>query len=143
MRPTRVLLTGSALLLLLAPSAEAQERVPYNQRVAFEAPPVALDSSSIELRVVDLVTGKPVPSLVCFYSGRSVVTDTEGGVRVSGLRRTNTWTTVLAGGYEQTSLIFYPGKLGRSYATVRLRASDLQSPTASVTPTCRDARWPV
>ncbi len=138
MHPTRALLVGAVLLTAVAPTARAQDDVPYNQRVAWQAPPVALDSSSIQLRVVDLATGKPVPSLVCFYRGQEVVTDTEGGVRVSGLRRANIWTTVLAGGYEQTSLIFYPGKLGRSYATVRLRASG----TASAAPTCRDARAP-
>ncbi len=133
----RLPLAAVALLLVSAAAARAQTVVPYNQRVQWAAPPVAIDSSSIQLRVVDVETGRAVPALLCFRSGTEVVTDTSGEVRVSGLRRTNTPAVVLAGRYAQTSLIFYPGKLGRSFATVRLVASD----TSSETPTCRDAKY--
>ena len=114
---------AAALLLLgaLGKSATAQD-VPYNQRVRFEAPPVALDSTTVQLSVVHAVSATPVRALVCFDSpqAQTTATDETGALRVSNLRQTNTHVRVLAPGFRETSLILYPGKLGRSYATVRL-----------------------
>lgn len=129
---------AAALLLLAAfeSTATAQD-IPYNQRVRFEAPPVALDSSTVQLSVVHSVTSTPVRALVCFDSpqAQTTVTDEAGAIRVSNLRQTNTHVRVLAPGFRETSLIFYPGKRGRSYATVRL----VPAPgTESARPSCAD-----
>lgn len=104
-----------------------------------EAPPVALDSGTVQLTVVHATTAAPVRALVCFDSPQVVttVTDESGAVRVSNLRQTNTHVRVLAPGFRETSLIFYPGKRGRSYARVRL----VPAPgTETATPSCADGR---
>lgn len=131
-------ITAALLLGTIGVSAEAQD-LPYNQRVLFEAPPVALDSGTVQLTVVHATTAAPVRALVCFDSPQVVttVTDESGAVRVSNLRQTNTHVRVLAPGFRETSLIFYPGKRGRSYARVRL----VPAPgTETATPSCADGR---
>ena len=136
------LLGRSASIMLclgaLSSPATAQD-VPYNQRVRFEAPPVALDSATVQLRVVHVATAAPVRALVCVDSPRalSAVTDETGAIRLHHLHPTNTHVRVVAPGFEETSLIFYPGKRGRSYATVRL----VPAPgTESAKPSCADGR---
>jgi hypothetical protein len=113
--------TAVTVLFASATLAIAQD-VPYNQRVQFEAPPVALDSTSVQLSVVHFGTRAPVRALVCFDSPQvsMAVTDETGAVRVSNLMQTNTHVRILAPGFAETSLIFFPGKLGRSFARVRL-----------------------
>ena len=131
---------ASTLLLLSALSSRAfAQDVPYNQRVRFEAPPVALDSSTVELRVVHVATAAPVRALVCLDSPQvlTAVTDETGAIRMHNLRQTNTHVRVVAPGFRETSLILYPGKRGRSYATVRLVP---QPGTESANPSCADGR---
>jgi len=127
-----------AALLACSSIVSAQDTIPYNQRVRFAAPPVALGPSTIELRVVDAQTGAAVPALVCFYSGQEAVTDSQGQIRVSNLKATNTRVVVRASGFAETSLVFFPGKRGRSFATVRLVA-DAEAPAS---PNCAGAQRP-
>ena len=138
MRPAGTLIAALSLIALAGTDLSAQERVPYNQRVVWTAPESPLDSTTVQVRVVDVETGRPVPALLCFRTGTEVVTDTRGEVRVSGLRRRNVQASILASGYEQTSLIFQPGMRGRSNVRVRLTPIDSVSPT----PTCKEAIWP-
>ena len=135
-RLLRHALRAISTLCVLGTVAEAQQ-VPYNQRVIFEAPPVALDSSTIQLSVIHVSSAAPLRALVCIDSPQpaAAVTDASGAVRISNLRQTNTHVRVLAQGFQETSLIFYPGKRGRSYATVRLEPD--ATPARSGT---RDAR---
>lgn len=126
-----------ALCLSALSSLATAQNVPYNQRVRFEAPPVAVDSSTVQLRVVHVATAAPVRALVCIDSpqARTAVTDETGAVRLHDLRQTNTHVRVVAPGFEETSLIFHPGKRGRSFATVRL----VPAPgTERTNPSCAD-----
>jgi hypothetical protein len=135
------LAVSAAVILMVSggPEASAQSSVPYNQRVTWTAPPSALDSTTVQVLVVDVDTGRPVPALLCFRAGTEVVTDSQGEVRVSGLGRRNVQASILASGYAQTSLIFQPGMRGRSYVKVRL----VSNSSAPASPSCRDAIWPV
>lgn len=138
MRFPRLLCAVVPLVVLAPVQSSAQSEVPSRQRVRWAAPPQALDSTSIQLRIVDFATGKPIPALICFRTGTEVVSDPDGEARVTGLRQTNTWVSVLSSNYEATFLIFFPGKLGRSFATVPL----VPSANAPARPTCGDAVWP-
>ena len=123
-----------AVLGTSASVADAQSRPSSRQRHQYVAADSTLDSLSIQLAVVDFRTGEPVPALVCLgRSGRSqVVTDSRGAVRVSNLPQANIPVRVLATGYDADSLIFYPGKRGRSQALVRL----VPNPSAPAEPSC-------
>jgi len=127
-----------AVLGTFAPLADAQSRPSSYQRHEYVAADSSLDSLSIQLRVVDFETGEPVPALICLgRSGRhQVVTNSEGAVRVSNLPQTNVSVRVLATGYDPDSLIFFPGKRGRSQARVRLvpNAAAPAEPTCCATP---------
>ena len=115
-----------AVLGTYAPIAGAQSRPSSYQRHQYVAADSTLDSLSIQLAVVDYETGEPVPALVCLgKSGRHQV--------VTNLPQTNVPVRVLATGYDADSLIFYPGKRGRSQARVRL----VPNAVAPAEPTCR------
>ena len=124
-----------AVLGTYAPIAGAQSRPSSYQRHQYVAADSTLDSLSIQLAVVDYETGEPVPALICLgRSGRhQVVTNSEGAVRVSNLPQTNVPVRVLATGYDGDSLVFFPGKRGRSQARVRL----VPNAAAPAEPTCR------
>jgi hypothetical protein len=126
-------------VLCASGSLAVAQDVPYSQRVQFEAPPVALDSNSVQLSVVHFGTRMPVRALVCFDSPQvmTVITDETGAARVSNLTQTNTHVRVLAPGFAEISLIFFPGKLGRSFARVRLIPD---ANTASTNPSCDTGR---
>lgn len=81
-----------------------------------------------------LFQNSPVLALVCVDLGPEIRTDSTGETRVSGLLPGNTPVVVRAPLYEPTSMIFFPGWLGRSFATVRL----VRNPSATATPSCRD-----
>lgn len=138
-RPLLLRRVSVAAALLLSATVIAAQEVPYNQRVRFEAAPLTLDSTSVQLSVVHVTTAAPVRALVCFDSPQVITaaTDETGMVRVSNLRRTNTRVRVVAPGFRETSLIFFPGKRGRSYAQVRV----VPDPSAAATtPSCHAAR---
>lgn len=137
MRPLTRFLSFAVPTLLLADALGAQARIPYNQRVQWAPPPVVFDSTTVQLRVVDAVTGEAVPALLCFRNGNEAVTDRGGEVRVSGIRGRNVSASVVASGRHAESLIFQPGMRGRSFATVRLERSG----SAPERPTCKDARF--
>lgn len=134
MRRLLLCLLSGPLVASLPSPLSAQSKVPYNQRVRWAAPPVALDSSTIQIRVVDVETGEPVLALVCVDLGAQIQTDSTGEARVGGLPPGNTPVVVRAPHYEPTSMIFLPGWLGRSFATVRL----VRNASATATPSCRD-----
>lgn len=134
-----VLCAVLALLMSgVATAGGAQARLSARERVRFTAPAERLDSTTVQLHVVDAVTGEAVEARLCFYGGREAATDSAGEARVSSLTRRNVATKVMARGYRTEGLVFMPGKLGRSNAKVRLEPD----PNAIVEPTCAQAEWP-
>lgn len=110
------------LLGALAMSAGAQSRPPQHERTRFIAADTSLDSTSIQIKVMDHRTKKELPALICVgrLARSEVVTDTRGAVRISNLRQTNVPVRVVAQGYDVETLIFFPGRRGRSQAVVHL-----------------------
>lgn len=121
-------------LSLVGSTLGAQSRPSSRQRHQYVAAEPSLDSTSIQLAVTDFRTGEPVPALICVGHRErlELVTDPRGGVRITNLPQTNVPVRVLAAGYDADSLIFFPGKRGRSQAAVRL----VPNTSASAAPRC-------